>query len=338
MNGEEQKKPKITSKSIFYIAGLVSIFAFIILSAWWDLVFGVFDVVAFVSEALILVAIGVGTMPISSLSSQEFNMNRMNGLFNVTLNEYQQARQSIEAIIIYFSQWHSWWIEEETFQKRQGFLMINGVDGQNAYKIARYARMEDYQRLCEEKEFVKEIDNGKKIVLRKLETEEQRQAALYVLQGKADIKDNNYSDYLFNFSSSEANMRLPELKEFYRKRAEAAQKRAYIMNVIRIIGTSILFVALVPADEEEVASKNRWWSFVKRIGVFMTSFINGWLAGSSKVSSNATIIKQKVSVLETYKKHYDEKIWSPVSQEEMDARLISEYENNALRQKGETNG
>lgn len=330
MNEAEQKTKVFSAKMAFYGVGLLAVFGFIIVSAWWDLTFGSFDAVAFVADTLILVAIAIGTMVLSSFSSQEYNLNKLNGLYNVSCNDYLLAYQAIEEIKIYFSQYFFWKMERENRENRENHLIVHGIEGINARKIVRYAELPDIAEMKKGKPYVKTLEDGKKVVLPPLCTEEQVEAVEYALKGNVDVKDKNHSDYLFISDSSEVSTSMLDRKAFHERHRKAAMKRAYIMMIIRLVGTSLLFAALVPADEEEVSSKNKWWTFFKRIGVFFTSFISGWLAGSREVVGRAVAVKDKTAVLQEFHDHYAKGTWKPKTIEEIDQEIIEAQENAEL--------
>ena len=325
---DEKKTPKyrFTTKTLLYLGGLGGLLGFIVLSAVWDLTFGQFDVVNFVADTLILTAICVFTLVLMELFSEESNKNKTYGVYNLACNDYIKAMASIEGIRIYFSQWYYWFMEQETKKKRETYLSLCGIKGTDARKIVKYATLEDIPRMEEcRKAYVKELDDGKKVVLPKLETEEQSRMVKEVLTGKHDIIDGGYAEYLFLDDVGEATMSIIERREYLKDRRAQSKKRANILAVIRLIATSLLFAALVPADPEE-ATANKWWVFAKRIGVFFTSLITGWFAGSNDVVASAALVRDKTNMLNEFKKYSDSGEWKPKTEEELDAEIIAQYE------------
>lgn len=324
----ERKAPKgfrFTTKTMLYLGGLGGLLAFIIVSAVWDLVFGTFDVVNFVADTLILVAIALGTLVLTELFSVEANQNKLHGVYNIALNAYADAMARIEPIRIYFSQWYYWFLERETIQKRKNYLMLNGIKGLDAEKIVKFAEQMDISCMVNAKRaYVKELLDGRKVVLPRLEPY-QGEVVRDVLQGKHDVIDNGYTEYLFIDDMDEATMSVLERNEYLKAKRAASKRRANILTIIRLIGTSLLFAALVPADPEE-ATANKWWIFFKRIGVFCTSTIVGWFAGSNDVVAAAAIIRNKTDRLLDFSRCYEAKEWKPKGDEELDKEIIEEYE------------
>lgn len=327
-NEGKKKTPKyrFTTKTFLYLGGLGGLLGFIVLSAVWDLTFGQFDVVNFVADTLILTAICIFTLVLMELFSEESNKNKTLGVYNLACNEYIKAMASIEGIRIYFSQWYYWFMERETKKKRETYLSLCGIKGTDAKKIVKYATLDDIPRMEEcRKCFVKELDDGKKVVLPKLETKEQSKMVEEVLTGKHDIVDGGYAEYLFLDDIGEATMSIIERKDYLKKRREQSKKRANILAVIRLVATSLLLAVLVPANPEE-STANKWWIFAKRIGVFGTSLITGWFAGSNDVVASAALVTDKTNMINEFKKYSDSGEWKPKTEEELDAEIIAEYE------------
>lgn len=328
MNEEKRKQPKyrFTMKSVLYLGGLVGLLTFIIASAVWDLVFGVFDPVAFVSDTLILTAICLGTLVLTELASEESNKNKTFGVYNIAVNDYMKAMENVEAIRVYFSQWYYWFLERETKKKRETYLTLSGISGTDAKKIVKFASIGDVERMRNtQRHYVKELANGKKIVLPILETEEQVRMVREVLQGQHDIMDTGYAKYLFIEDIEEASMSITERQDYLQQRRSESKKRANALAIIRLAGTCFLMAVLVPADPEE-QNDNKWWTFFKRIGVFVTSLITGWFAGSNDVVASAAIIRDKENIIKEFNKSYESRLWKPKTEEELDAEIIAEYE------------
>ena len=326
---EKQKKFKASPKLWFYIGGLGGLLLFIAVSAWWDLTFGDFDAKDFLADALILVAICLATMVLSDLLSEEANMNKIIGRYNMACNEYMDAVASVEAIKVYFAQWYFVYLESETLRKRENFLVLHGIKGTDARKIVRFATLadvEDMFRSNRDNPFIKTLEDGKKVVMPIIESEEQKQAVISVLNGHQDVKHSNYTDYLFIESVDEANMSTLERQWYLEKRRRDNKVKAYIMRVLTLLFTSFLFAALVPADEEEVGDKKKWWTFMKRLGVFITSFISGWLAGANDVVARAEKIKDKASMFIEFRSWYENNLWKPKTEEEIDNEIIRRFE------------
>ena len=326
MNEEKQKKFRASTKLWFYLGGLAGLLAFIGISAWWDLTFGAFNLKDFIADTLILIAIAIATMVLSDLLSEETNMNRVYGVYNIARNEFEAILLSVEPIKVYFSQWYFWYLERETKRKREGYLMLHGIEGTDSKKIVKYATLSDVMGMkTSTKKYIKELNDGTKIVLPRLETEEQVQAVKSVLKGEQDVKNTNYSVYLFTDDISEANMSTLERQTYLERRRKQSKRKAYVMRIIMLVLTCFLMAALAP-DGDEAANANKWWLFLKRLGVFVTSFISGWLAGSTDIVAKASQIKDKKDKLAIFKDCYDKQLWKPLTEEELDKKFIEEYE------------
>lgn len=326
MNEEKQKKFKATTKLWFYLGGLAGLLVFIGISAWWDLTFGTFDLKDFIADSLILTAICLATMVLSDLLSQETNMNKIVGLYNIACVDYNEVMASIAAIKVYFSQWYFWHLTNETRGKRENYLVLHGIEGTDAQKIVRYASLSDVEEMRRAKDkYYKEFPDGSTVVLPHLGEQSQIDAVISVLKGEQDVKNTNYSIYLFSDNIGEANMSDLERQAYLEKRRKQSRRKAYVMRIVLLILTSLLMAALAPADDAEGNDKNKWWLFLKRLGVFVTSFISGWLAGATDVTARASQIRDKTSILHEFKDCHDKGLWKPKSQEELDKELIERH-------------
>ena len=325
---EKQKKIKGSPKLWFYLGGLAGLLVFIAISAWWDLTFGQFDFNDFLADALILAAICLATMVLSDLLSEEANMNKLLGRYNMACDEYMDAMAAVEAIKVYFAQWYFVYLESETLRKRENYLVLNGIKGADARKIVRFAILADVEEMCQSTKdapFIKTCEDGKRVVMPIIESEEQKKAVISVLKGEQDVKFSNYTDYLFIESIEEANMSDLERQWYLEKRRKSNKVMAYIVRVITMLFTSFLFAALVPADEGGDGSK-KWWTFFKRLGVFVTSFISGWLAGANDVVAKAKIIKDKADMLVKFRSWHEKGLWTPKTEDELDNEILRRFD------------
>ena len=325
---EAIKKFRRTPKLYFYLGGLAGLLAFIAISAWWDLTFGEFVVKDFIADTLILTAIALATMVLTDLLSKEVNKNRVQGVHNRARNAYDAIHMEVEAILIYFSQWYFWYWEIENKHKREGYLVLSGFDGISARKIVAFAELSDIEPMKTVSGYVKVLADGREIPMPKIETLEQEKAVESVLKGQQDVKTRDYVVYLYIDDISEANMSTLERQEYLERRRKQSKRKAYIMRIIMLVFTCLLMAALVPADDGEENAVKKWWQFIKRFGVFVTSFISGWLAGSTDVAAEAAKINDKASKLRTFKAHYDSHEWKPKTQEELDQEAIAEWHKN----------
>lgn len=332
----EERKFKWSSKLTFYLGGLGGLLAFIAVSAVWDLTFGSFDVSSFVADTLILIAISLATMVLSDLLSEETNMSKVLGMYNIAQNGYDAAYNAVAGMMVYFSQWYFWYRDRETRRKREGYLMLHGFDGISARKIVAYAELSDLEPMREcQKYYVKTLLDGRKVPFKKIATDEQAEAFQSVLQGKQDVKCTDYASYLFTEDVSEANMSVLERQAYLERRRKQSKKKAYAMRIVMLVFTSLLMAALGPDEAEEGKQANKWWTFIKRLGVFVTSFISGWLAGSTDVKAKAAKIKDKTSILVSFKDCSDKGLWKPKTQEELDREAIEEWESEQAFPSGE---
>lgn len=327
---ERQPRFKTSPKLYFYLGGLAGLLAFIGISAWWDLTFGAFDLKNFIADTLILIGIAIGTMFLTDLLSQEANMNKIMGVFNIARNDYGLVYQQVAGILIYFSQWYLWYLNKETKKKREGYLVLHGIDGISAKKIVAYAALSDVTEMLKcEKFYVKTLPNGKKIPFKKIETKEQEEAIYSVLKGEQDVKNTAYSNYLFTDDEAEINMSVLERQEYLERRRKQSKRKSYIMRICSVVLVALLMAALAPADDEEGGNKNRWWLLMKRLSVFITSFISGWLAGATDVTAKAAKVKDKTAILRSFLDCYDKKLWVPKTEEELDQEAVDEWEHSS---------
>ena len=322
-----QKKQyfKNSPKFTLYLFGLGGLLAFITISAWWDLTFSEFNVKDYIANTLILIAISLATMVLTDMLSAETNKNKIVGVYNIASNDYENIRNQIAGIRVYFSQWYFWYLDIETKKKREGHLLLHGFDGIAARKIVSYAEIIDIDLMKGNALTVKTLPNGKKVVLPRIETEEQETAVKEVLSGLHDVKKANPNEYLFVEDVAEVNMRDLERQDYLRHRKAQSKRRMYILRVIIVVLFSLLLVALMPAGEEGDNAR-KWWLYAQRIGAFVSSFISGWMVGSTDTNAESALIKDKASILAVFKDCYVKKLWQPKTQEELDEETIEEYE------------
>ena len=331
------KKKNITVKKLIKVSTLVMGLILIVFMTVSNVIFDPehLDFFKWLTNALILVGIMVFGLIMGESIGTDKQTEKVGGLYQTNLANYNSFRASIEAIEIYFSQFYLWFKEKELIRKKTEYLIDNSFDGQWAKAIVLYAIKEDLQLgkliLIEgdkEKIYVRQDEKGNWVKIKKI-TQQQAE----IVKNIFDIKlvSPSYSYYLTAFGNGNGGGMLEQGN--YLQRKIKTDKR---FNRILKIATSI-FVSLAwgMATTQEFTSGQQmqaWFNLISRLTAFATSFLSGWGSSIITVRTQAEIIENKTNVLKTFNRFYDNKEFVPETYEQMVERELNEQSEKPFKQ------
>ena len=117
-----------------------------------------FNFLKWLSNSLIIFGIMVFGLLMGESTGKDKQMQKPDGLYQITLKQYETYNSQINEELIYFNQFYSWLLPQELKQKKIDYLIALGVDPVKANKIIEYCSKRDLEAL---KNHVFEVKNEK---------------------------------------------------------------------------------------------------------------------------------------------------------------------------------
>lgn len=281
-----------------------------------------FNWMTWVSNSMILFGVAVFGLLIGESSGVDFQKERENGLFQRTLRTYDDYRNSIDSIIIYFPVFYDWYLPQRIIKKHIKFLRDGGMRHEKAEAIVKYCSMEDYADLRSHA-IAKKVGD-KTIYIAKL-LEKEAEPVRMVLNGDVVFKESGAAYYLQAFAESDQSD-IMEVGEVIRK-TRARNKRTN--RAVRLISGAVVSLALGILTVNDFMKGNdsqAWLNLVARITNLFTALLSGYLSGVSDVTKQANAIENKTDVLKMFKLSYEKKLFTVYSEDEKAKKEYEEYQ------------
>lgn len=282
-----------------------------------------FDWVKWLGNSMILFGITVFGLLIGESSGIDFQKNRPNGLFRMAIKAYDEFRQSIDDIIIYFPLFYDWYIPQRIDQSHVRFLTRCGMHIDKAKAIVKYCSAEDFAALKEHA--IKKVDSkGNEIFIKKLLDKEVEPTRI-VLFGEHEFKQSGAAYYLQALAESNQ-ADIMEVGE-YIKLERARRKR--MNRIVRISGGLLISLGIGILAVNEIMKGNDaqgWVNLVSRISNLFTALLSGYLSGVDDVIKQADAIENKTHVLKIFKVSYDKHLFEVYDEQSDAKREFEKYE------------
>lgn len=289
------------------------------------------------TNALVFVAIMVFGLLMGESLGEEEQKDKIGGLYQTAINEYEAVLLLIQAIKIYFSSWFLWYKAREIKQEKIDFLMDNEIDGKWATICVKYLEKSDFEvgkfildeEKPKEKIYLKELPNGEVVKIHKA-TKEQAEKIIKMF----DVKIETYG-YAYYLTRQENEVRGGKLKKAIPLNKHLHLNKTF-NRVLKIVST--LFISLVwgMLTVQEFSSpeerKQAWFLLFSRIMCLFSSIVSGWTSAVISVKIQSQIISNKKDVLQDFKDSVDKKLFIPETYEEMIEREYKEQLENANQQ------
>lgn len=281
-----------------------------------------FNFKKWLGDTLIILGIIIFGMFMGESVGEDAQKERVGGLYQNALFDYNDLWKKIEDLLMYFIQFFGWFAVQELFNKKVNYLVMNNITQLNAKKIIKYCAIADIEELVKRPIEKLDYETGETIRIGKI-NEEQVEAVKEVLLGKIKLDASNPNYYMSAYGVSnnksvlEQGKHLDEMIKF-NKRASRGIKLVFSIVVAVVFG--LLSVKEFMSGDDIQA----WMSLVIRVTSLITSFLSGWLSSVEDVKLKALQITNKVTVLQLFKNSYDKKIFIPLNEEEVIAQELEE--------------
>lgn len=282
-----------------------------------------FDIVAWLGDTLILFGIMVFGLFMGESLGDDAQRQKVGGLFQTALKDYNDKRKEIDKDVIYFSQFYEWLIPQELEAKKVEYLIANNVNKDKAFAIVRHCTLDDFAPLCEHPLKI-DTENGKSIVIRKLTLGEQ-ESVLKVLKGEIKLNLSGSAYYLTAFGRANTK-RIVEMGKQIDKEIKFNKTSNRLVKIITSLAISLVMAMFTINDFVSGDSAVAWVNLVSRITMLFTSMFAGWLSSVIDVKLKARKIINKTDVLSLFQSSLAEKIFIPKNESELAQQELEQYE------------
>lgn len=283
-----------------------------------------FNLIQWLSNSLIIFGILVFGLFMGESSGSDKQMQKEDGLYQVSLRKYETYNESISDDLIYFGQWYSWFLPQEIEGKKVDYLIMCGVDPAKAKKIVLHCTKKDIEEL---KAHVFEVldEDGKHVTtIRQLE-EHEIEPVTDVLSGVVKLHAANANYFLTAFSETGVNDRITEEGHSLQELRKSSKRIARTIKIASSLGISLIWGLLTVNDFMNGNDTQAWVNLVSRISALFTSFFSGWLSSVKDVKIQARILINKYRVLQLFHSHLDKKLFITRTDDEIADAELKKY-------------
>lgn len=235
------------------------------------------------------------------------------GLYQKNLRDYNDVRNLVDTIIIYFVLFYDWIVPQRLESKQINFLIMNDVSHKKAKNIVKYCSIDDLLAL-KEGAIKKTDENGRDVYIDKLAPHEIMPVE-EVLNGHVKLDLSGTAYYLQAFAESSQRDML-EQGEAYRK---ARKYNKHSNRIIRLVAGAFVSLALGILTVNDFMNGNdsqAWMNLVTRIANLVTAIFSGWISGANDVKLEANAISNKTDILKLFKSAYDKQLFELYDEDE----------------------
>ena len=324
------EKKSVNLKRIIRISTISLGVVLIIFSSFFNASFDftAIDWRTWLTNAIFLLGIMLFGIFMGQGMGEDFQKNKVGGMYQNALSTYKQSLMIIEGIKIYFSQWWLWFKEKQLKEKKMDYLIEHGFDARVAQVIVNNIKKEEVENLIyqgAEKIYVKADDKGRLIKIKKLDEKD----AQFVIN-MFDITLDTYSDsyYLTLYDDGDTRVKLSEKGKKIDDKIKKDKIVNYALKITSSFIISIIWAALTINEfmDDEMSKKLAWINFFSRLFGLVTSLFSGFATSVINVRDQARAIDSKSDVLKEYKITTDNQLFIPETYEEMIEREYREQE------------
>ena len=317
MSGLRKVKLKKVIKRLTFFLGLL----LIVIMTITNLAFNEnFDFLKWLSNALILFGIMVFGILMGESIGYDKQVEDENGLFQISLRRYNEKKNALEHLFIYFPQFYLWFCDRELYNKKIGYLTnVGGISKSRAVKVVKYCNYEDYLRLRNETIMV-EIKGEKKPIRKFNEIELPYFEKVYT---NGITLDTFSSAYFLSAFGKGKNKSIVEKGKEIDKEIKFNKKSNRTVRFIFGLAISLMFSLLTVGEVMSGEQSQAWVNLVSRITALLTSFLSGYASEIIDVKLKAEKIDNKTDILVQFENAHNNNLYVAYEDDELD---IKEYE------------
>lgn len=283
-----------------------------------------FNLIKWLSNSLIIFGIMVFGLFMGETSGGDKQMQKEDGLYQVSLRKYEKYNEEISTELIYFGQWYSWFLPQEIEGKKIDYLIACGVDPTKAKKIVKYCVKSDLEALKVHVLEIKDEKGNFVTTVRKLE-EEEIEPVEEVLGGVVKLHSANANYFLTAFADANVKDRITEEGHSLQGLRKSNKRMNRVIKIGSSLGISLIWGLLTVYDFISGDDMQAWVNLVSRVTALFTSFFSGWMSSVKDVKIQARILLNKYNVLKLFHYHLTNKLFIAKSDDELAAEELKAY-------------
>ena len=339
---------KLTAKKVLVFSVYILLFALVVFLTAVPVVFDLenLNVQQWLTNSLINVGIMIVAIILGEITGNDKLKERVvferdangnttdkivGGLYQKALYNYNEILDSLtqNGLIVFFSQFYTWYKARELKNKKIAFLVNNGFDHQVAIKIISFIERDDLDKMLHEN-VVKIDQKTKKEIKFKRIYQDEYEVLTQVLSTTFQLEDpKEYTYYLsaFNDNSSASILEKPKI-------VEKKERSNLIFNRTFKIATSIFISVLwgsAAISEVNGGAKAIIGNLIARLIALVGGVLSGFLTSAVTVKLESEKLEDKTKVLKDMQIHTDKGNFVPKTYEQMvDEEISIEKETNAV--------
>lgn len=280
-----------------------------------------FVLLEWISNSILLTGISIFGILMGESIGTDKQMEMIGGLFQRNLKEYEDNLSVIETIKIYFSQFLLWFEKRELLNKQIRYLQNTGKISK-AELVLEYIKIEDLDELAKHP-LEKTNHKGVAIYFDQM-SEEQIKAIRFVMDGKITMDVPNANFYLDAFENSDCDSVLEQGKTIDRD-IRSNKKFNRTFKIITALIVSLIWALMTAKEFMAGNDMGAWINLVARISALLAGMLSGWLTSITDVKLKAAKLKNKTTVLKTFKSSFDKQVFIPLDENELAKKHYEEY-------------
>ncbi len=346
LDKKDRKSIDFYFKMTIVAAGVILVFAIILGSYFWNLIFNPegFNVKSWLERIVFLILIALVMMVLGFLdldstlrASQRSDYSRDKASFNEDVGAIYE-----NDTVVYFDQFIPWYAERQLRDKKIRHLTAHGISTADAENLIDYADEEDIVVISGIKPGDKATEKkGEDLVktIRKRNAKGEMEefkvvipaikgtAAFYVQEAlcgavKIDVEDPSY--YLTDSKTQDTGKTTLERAQSTEKERRRYIKRQFISKICSMVVISFIMGLLVTDEASGTSTDERNWILMQRIGAAVGGFGTGALMGVFNVAYVTRWINDKHKVVTQFIKCHKTGLFKPKTRKELDEIKIAE--------------
>ena len=281
-----------------------------------------FNFLEWLGNTLILFGIMVFGLLMGESMGEDKQKEKVGGLYQEKLTEYNLKRAEIEPNLCYFNQFFDIFSPKELYRKKFEYLTNHGVGTNKAERIIKYCTIDDFVAL---KEHVIDVtdENGNTIQIRKLLPDEV-EPVYKVLKGDIKLQAQGPAYFLSAFATKTTKSIL-EMGGYLEEQIKENKKWNRVIKIVSSLVISLVWALFTVKEFMDGNDAQAWINLITRVTALITSLLSGWLSSVITVKLLAEILEYKKLVLVEFITSIEHKLFIPKTEDELAKEESEQY-------------
>ena len=317
---------KITAKKTLVLSVYALLFVLIVFLTAVPVVFDLenLDVQRWATNSLINSGIMIVSIVLGEITGTDKLKEKVGGLYQASLKHFNDMldKLSERLLIVYFSQFYTWYKARELQNKKIDYLVKHGFDHQVAMRIVMFVEKNDLEKMLEGNLVKIDKKTKKEIKFRRIHQDEyETLSEIYSTDFVLD-SPKEYTYYLsaFDDNSSASILEKPKMLE-KKERSNKLFNRTF--KIVLSVFISVLWGSAAIA-EIGGGAKAVIGNLIARLSALIGGVLSGFLTSVVTVKIESEKLEDKYRVLRDMEIYYDKGEFKPKTYEEIVEEEMSE--------------